>query len=110
MVDPLDQDGSGGRIEQGEQAVVPDPELAVIRPDQGEKVAVGIAGGGLQFANDPSPDRGFEPAQIACRRLGPADRPGPQRLNRRFNSSWPTVRPARMSSRALSRPTRNAAL
>ena len=87
MVDPLDEDGPRRRIEQGEQPVVAYAELALVGTDQGLKVAPGIACRGLQLPHDPPRHRRVKPAQVARRSLGPADRPGLQRPNLRFNSS-----------------------
>jgi len=109
MVDPLDEDGPRRRVQEREQPVVSDAKLAVVGGDQSNEVAPRLAGGRLELPNDPTSDRRVDPAEVAGGGLGPADRPGLQRFNLRFNSSWLTVRPDRMSSRALSRPTRKAA-
>ena len=108
-VDPLDQDCPGRGVEQGEQPVVADPELALVRSNPREKVASRIVGVRLQFSNDPARDWRVEPAEVAGAGFRPAYRPRLQRFSLRLNSSWPTVRPARMSSLPLSSPTRNAA-
>jgi len=69
VVDALDQDGLGGRVEQREQPVVSDPKFALVRSGEGKKVALRIVRGGFQLSKDSACDRGVEPAQITRRSL-----------------------------------------
>ena len=110
MVDPFDKDRPRERVEDSDQAIVSDSKFAFVGPDRPFEESVRVHGGLLELPNDALGNGAVNPTQVTSSCLGPVNRPGLQRPNRRLSSSCLTTRPARMSRRALSSPTRNAAV
>lgn len=65
VVDPLHEDGRGRRVEYGQESVVADPELPLVRSDRAKKVPPRISGSQFKFPDDPSGHGGIEPAKVA---------------------------------------------
>lgn len=65
VVDPLNEDGCGRRVQYGQESVVADTELPLVGSDQAKEVPPRISGSQFKLPNDPSGHGGIEPAKVA---------------------------------------------
>ena len=96
--------------QQGQEAIIPNSPLVIVRAGKAFKVPFGMLSRGIELADDALGHGAIEPTQISKGSVGPLDGPAHRSLSSFLTEAWSCSLPCRTSSRASIRPTRNASV